>query len=122
MEVFWRERRAGLSLILSHDDGNEEEEVGGIRQTSRGCDAFAKTNTYDPGRSQKGIPTLEEAKAFVESFRPWELFGGEPGMEIDPEVRPMPGATTTSPEGSLPQSTQEEEGSQKERSWKFWRR
>ena len=103
MKVFWRERRGGLSLILSRDDGDEEE-VGGIRQTSRGCDAFAKTNTYDPGRSQKGMSTIEEAKAFVESFRPWELFGGEPGMEVDPEVRPMPGAATTSHESSAHQS------------------
>ena len=122
MEVFWRERRAGLSLILSHDDGNEEE-VGAIRQTPRGCDAFAKTDTYDPGRSQKGIPTLEEAKAFVESFQPWELFGGEPGMEVDPEVRSMSGATITPPESSPPQqASPEEENPQKERSWKIWRR
>jgi len=91
MKVFWRERRAGLSLVLD-DESGEEQEVGAVRRTPRGFDAFAKTFTYDPGRAQKGIPSLEEAKTFVESFHPWEMFGGEPGLEVEQAVHPMPEA------------------------------
>ena len=46
-----------------------------------------KTFSYDPDRSRKGFPTIEDAKAFVESFRPWELYGTQ-GVTVDPEVRP----------------------------------
>ena len=47
----------------------------GSEDTKRGIDASAKTFSYDPSRSRKGFPSIEEAKDFVESFRPWELFG-----------------------------------------------
>lgn len=88
MKVFWREWRRGQRLILSTDEGDHEEEVGGVRQTKDGYDAFAKTFGYDPGRARKGIPTVEEAKAFVESFKPWEIYRGGQGLSVEPGVRP----------------------------------
>ena len=87
MKVYWQQVRKGQRLILSSDDEEQTEEIGGVRETRRGFDAFAKTFGYDPGRAQKGIPSLDEAKAFVESFRPWELYGDTEGLTVDPEVR-----------------------------------
>jgi hypothetical protein len=95
MKVYWRERKSGQSLIL-YSDGETEVEVGMVRRTPRGFDAVAKTNTYDPGRSQRGMASMEEAKAFVESFHPWDLFGGDRALQVDPEVRRML-AETSSP-------------------------
>lgn len=89
MKLYWQERRAGQRLILSTDDEGEIE-VGAVRSTSRGFDALAKTNTYDPGRAQKGFSTIEEAKAFVEGFHPWDIFGGDLDLEVEPEVRTLP--------------------------------
>ncbi len=86
MKVFWRWVKFGQTLILSNDDG-QEEELGGFRETKRGIDALVKTFSYDPERARKGFPTIEEAKAFVESFRPWELYNVQ-GLTVDPEVRP----------------------------------
>ena len=88
MKVYWRTAKRGQRLVLSQDEGGPEEEIGGVRETKRGFDAFAKTFGYDPGRAQKGIPTLEDARAFVESFRPWELYKGAQGLTVDPGVRP----------------------------------
>ena len=88
MIAYWREVRRGQRLVLATEEGGEEEEIGGIRQTKRGFDAFAKTFGYEPGRAMKGIETLEEAKEFVESFRPWELYDGGQGATVDPQVRP----------------------------------
>ena len=85
MELFWRENRIGLRLILVTDEG--EQEVGGIRKTPRGFDAFARTFGYEPGRAQKDIESLEAARDFVESFRPWELFVGESDIEVEPDSR-----------------------------------
>ena len=87
MSVYWRKVKWGQSLILSNEDDGQEEELGGFRETKRGIDALAKTFGYDPDRSRKGFPTIEEAKAFVESFSPWELYGAH-GVTVDPEVRP----------------------------------
>ena len=86
MELFWRARRKGDRLILSAGPG-QEEEVGGVRETKTGFDAFAKTFGYDPGRAQKDIPSMNEAKSFVEAFRPWELFTDIEGLEPETEVR-----------------------------------
>ena len=91
MQLYWRRWRRGQRLILSTDDGDREEEVGGVRETKRGFDAFAKTFGYDPGRAQKGIATMEEAKAFVESFSPWDLFVSDPTLTVEEEVRPEAG-------------------------------
>ena len=88
MIAYWREVRRGQRLVLASEEGGEEEEIGGVRETKRGFDAFAKTFGYDPGRAQKGIATLEETKEFVESFRPWELYDGGYGASVDPVVRP----------------------------------
>ena len=41
MKVFWREVRRGQRLVLSAEDGGPEEEIGGVRETKRGFDAFA---------------------------------------------------------------------------------
>ena len=89
MRVYWREHKTGQRLILDNEAG-QQEEVGGVRQTPRGFDAMAKTLGYDPGRAQKGFGTMEEAKAFVESFEPWELFVGRTDVEFDRTVYPIP--------------------------------
>ena len=89
MEVYWRERKAGQRLVLHAEDG-EESEVGGVRQTSRGFDAFAKTLGYAPGQAMRDFTTIEEAKAFVESFQPWEIHDGATGLSVDSVVRPQP--------------------------------
>ena len=89
MKVFWREARRGQRLVLSPEDGGPEEEIGGVRETKRGFDAFAKTFGYEPGRAMKGIATMDEAKEFVESFSPWELYEGGQGLSVDSEVRPQ---------------------------------
>ena len=90
MELYWQATRKGQRLVLSSGNG-QEEEVGGVRETKRGFDAFAKTFGYDPGRAEKGIPSMAEAKEFVESFSPWELFQGGQGITVDPEVREQDG-------------------------------
>ncbi len=97
MKLFWQERRAGQRLILVLDDETEVE-VGMVRSTAGGFDALAKTNTYDPGRAQKGLASMEEAKAFVEEFHPWDIFGGDLDLEVEPEAHPAqdrPEASTT---------------------------
>ena len=91
MMVYWRERRKGQRLVLVQEEGGDEIEVGGVRETKRGFDAFAKTFGYDPGRAQKGMETLEEAKSFVESFRPWEMYQGTHGLSVESDVRPAEG-------------------------------
>ena len=97
MRVYWMKRRRGQRLVLAADDGSEVE-VGAVRQTPRGFDALANTNTYDPGRAQRDFATVEEAKDFVESFRPWEIFGGDWDLEVEPEVQPGEGSVSTSEE------------------------
>ena len=97
MRVYWKDMRRGQNLILSEQEG-QEEVIGGFRETSRGIDAYAQTFGYEPGRSQKGFATVEDAREFVESFRPWELHGAqdvtverqagpvsEPGSIADPD-------------------------------------
>jgi hypothetical protein len=119
MRIYWRERRAGQSLILCPDDGAEVE-VGTVRRTPRGFDALAKTNTYDPGRSQRGFAGIEEAKAFVESFHPWDLFGGNRDLAVDPEVQPMP---TEGSEATAQQASHvEDESSPGKPGWQFWKK
>ena len=93
MIVYWQESRKGQRLILSVEEGEGEqvEEIGGVRETKRGFDAFAKTFGYEPGRAQKGLPTLDDAKAFVESFTPWDLYTGTESITVDAELRPASG-------------------------------
>ena len=40
-----------------------------------------------PERAQKGFPSMDIAKEFVESFRPWELYTGPIDITVDSEVR-----------------------------------
>ena len=87
MKVYWRRVKFGQTLILSNEDDGQEEDLGGFRETKRGIDALAKTFSYDPDRVQKGFPTIEDAKAFVESFKPWELYDVR-DITVDPEVWP----------------------------------
>ena len=87
MKLFWEQRKKGQRLVMQDDETSLQEEVGGVRQTKSGFDAFAKTFGYDPGRAMKGMPTLEEAKEFVESFSPWELFEGGHGLAVESDVR-----------------------------------
>ena len=51
---------------------------------------MAKTFGYDPGRAQKGFASMEEAKAFVEGFEPWDIFVGSTPVEFDREIHPLP--------------------------------
>lgn len=76
--------------MFSDEDTGRNERIGGFRETNGGIDAYAATFGYDPGRSQKGFPTIEAAKIFVESFRPWELYGAQ-GVTVEPGVRPSDG-------------------------------
>ena len=88
MKIYWQEKRSGQQLVLDNEHG-EQTTLGAVRETKRGFDAFATTTGYDPGRATKGIPSLDEAKSFVEMFEPWNLFdGGMEGLPIEPEVRP----------------------------------
>ena len=105
MRVYWRKAKRGENLILSDENDGHEEELGGFRDTKRGIEALAKTFGYDPSRSRKGFPSIEEAKDFVESFRPWELFGTQ-GVTVDPGVRPALDSATTDTAGTPDQPAQ----------------
>jgi hypothetical protein len=105
MKVYWRHRRRGQNLVLSDENEENEEEIGGFRETKRGIDAYAKTFTYDPGRSQKGFPTIEDAKAFVEYFKPWELFDGTQDLTVETEVRPAIDSSSTATPSTSDQPT-----------------
>ncbi len=87
MSVYWRDMKRGQNLIFD-DDAGLVEVIGGYRDTKRGIDAYARTMGYEPDRSQKGFPTVEDAKTFVESFSPWELFGAQ-DVTVEPEARPL---------------------------------
>ncbi len=89
MRVYWQAAKQGLRLVLV--GGEREERIGGVRETRRGFDAFATTFGYDPDRARRGIATLDEAKAFVESFRPWELFTRDEELSVEPDVKPLDG-------------------------------
>ena len=87
MEVYWKERKNGQRLVCVKEGENEVIEICGVRLTKNGYDASAKTFGYDPGRAMRGLPNVDEAKSFVESFRPWELFGSGDGITVESEVR-----------------------------------
>ena len=118
--------------MFSDDESGREERIGGFRETNQGIDAYAATFGYDPGRSQKGFPTIEAAKVFVESFKPWELYGAQ-GVTVETEVRPAsesaapvtvetpdPTATAIAPEPQpVPTASQPKT---RGRWWEFWKR
>lgn len=85
MEIYWEKTRKGQKLMLSWDQ--REEMIGGIRETKTGFDAFAKTFTMTPERATKGLDSIDEAREFVEYFRPWELFVGPVEVSVEPDVR-----------------------------------
>ena len=123
MRVYWRKVKWGQNLILGDDNDDHEEELGGFRDTKRGIDALAKTFSYDPDRSRKGFPTIEEAKAFVESFRPWELYSTQ-GVTVDPEVRPALDSATghSAAAPAQPAESMLSELSPTKGWWQFWKK
>ena len=123
MRVYWRKVKRGENLILSDENDGHEEELGGFRDTKRGIDASAKTFSYDPSRSQKGFPSIEEAKDFVESFRPWELFGTQ-GVTVDPGVRLALDSATTDTAGTPDQPAQSMMADLRSTRgwWQFWKK
>ena len=121
MRVYWKAVRRGQNLILSEQEGHEDV-IGGFRETKRGIDAYAQTFSYDPGRSQKGFATIEDAKDFVETFRPWELHGARDAT-VEHEARPVsepdsiiePDAPVTNAEPAV------REHQTRKKWWEFWR-
>ena len=91
MAVYWKTVKLGQNLVLSDESDGKEQVIGGFRDTKRGIDAYATTFGYEPGRSQKDFPSIEDAKAFVENFRPWELYGAQ-DITVETEVKPAPDA------------------------------
>lgn len=87
MRLFWRERRSGRQLLLQQPDG-QETQVGFVLRSKTRFDAVAKTTGYAPERSKNDIETVEEAVAFVESFRPWTEFGGPEDLPVEPLLQP----------------------------------
>ena len=87
MSVYWRNMKRGQNLIIDDSQGLEEV-IGGYRENKSGIDAYARTMGYEPERSRKGFDTVEDAKAFVESFTPWDLFGPRDVM-VEPDARPI---------------------------------
>ncbi len=87
MSVYWRTMKRGQNLIIE-DTAGLEEVIGGFRENKSGINAYARTMGYEPDRSRSDFETVEEAKAFVESFGPWDLFGAK-DVTVEPEVRPI---------------------------------
>ena len=87
MAVYWQLAKQGQRLMLV--DGEREERIGGVRETPRGFDALAITFGYDPERARRDMASMDEAKAFVESFKPWELYVQDSNITVETEVRPL---------------------------------
>ena len=87
MSVYWRNVKRGQNLVIDDTEGLDEI-IGGYRENKRGIDPYARTMGYEPERSKKGFDTVEDAKSFVESFSPWELFGAR-DLTVEPEARPI---------------------------------
>ena len=132
MELYWQEHKLGLQLILA--DGDRTEVMGRIRRRKdETYDVNARAFGYNPERAAAGIPSLDEAKAFVESFRPWDEFIGPSDLAVEADVRPLPdapaAASTPSPAAEAPSpppqppSTPTEVPAQPKRPWwQFWRK
>jgi hypothetical protein len=85
MAVYWQIAKQGQRLMLA--DGEREVRVGGVRVTAGGFDAHAMTFGYEPERAQRDMASMEEAKTFVESFKPWELHIQDANITVEIEVR-----------------------------------
>ena len=141
MSVYWKDVNRGQNLVLSEQEG-QEEIIGGYRDTKRGIDAYAQTFGYDPDRSRKGFATIEDAKDYVEAFKPWELHDVY-DVTIDREGNPASDSVSTaatvtsassaepvsdsastaahSPSGQLAQAVVTEESPRKSW-WEFWKK
>jgi len=141
MSVYWKDVNRGQNLVLSEQEG-QEEIIGGYRDTKRGIDAYAQTFGYDPDRSRKGFATIEDAKDYVEAFKPWELHDvydvtidreGSPASDSVSTAATGPSAAsaepvsdsastaTHSPSGQLAQAVVTEESPRKSW-WEFWKK
>ena len=130
MELYWQEHKLGLQLILA--DGERNEIMGRIRRTKDGSyNVNARAFGYNPERAAMGMTSLDEAKAFVESFRTWEELVGPGDLAVEAAVRPLPDApaappptpaaeTPSSPPAESPPAEAPPEV--KRPSWQFWRR
>ncbi len=85
MEIYWEFTKKGQKLNLKNEE--QLEMIGGVRETKSGYDAFAKTFSMTPERAQKGLASMDIAKEFVESFKPWELYTGPIDIKVDDKVR-----------------------------------
>ena len=131
MELYWQEHKLGLQLILS--TGDRTEIMGRIRHRKDDTyDVNARAFGYNPERAATGIASLDEAKAFVESFRPWDEFIGPSDLAAEPDVRPLPTATAPthpSPAADAPSTPPEppptptdDTTPSKRPWWQFWRK
>ena len=129
MELYWQEHKLGLQLILSDDERNEI--MGRIRRTKDGgYNVNARAFGYNPERAAMGMASLDEAKAFVESFRTWEELVGPSDLAVEAAVRPLPDAATTTPPSPAAESpstpvespSAEATPEAKRPWWQFWRK
>jgi hypothetical protein len=51
----------------------------------KGIQAIAVTQGYDPGRSVKGLGSMDEGKEFVLGFQPWREFVPDE-LEVEEEI------------------------------------
>ena len=87
MSVYWITMKRGQNLMIDDTSGLEEV-IGGFRENKSGINAYARTMGYEPDRSRSGFDSVEDAKVFVESFTPWDLFGVR-DVTVEEEVRPL---------------------------------
>jgi hypothetical protein len=85
MGIYWQMAKNGQQLML--EDADRKERLGMVRETPRGFDALAVTFGYEPERARRDIASMEEAKTFVEAFKPWVLYIADQDIEVEPEVR-----------------------------------
>lgn len=120
MRVYWKDVNRGQNLVITELEGHEKI-IGGFRETKSGIDAYAQTLRYDPDRSGKGFATIDMAKDFVESFKPWELSGLE-GVTVEREPRTAEALDTVAAEATPSiQPTESEAQGHRVRWWEFWR-
>ena len=107
MSIYWQDVKRGQNLILSEEEG-QEEIIGGYRENKRSIDAYAQTFGYDPDRARKGFATIEDAKDYVEAFKPWEQHGIH-DVAVDREARPASDAESTTSSDTPGPPTEPEE-------------